>query len=81
MGRIHVKVKDQKCEQCSFASFSKQSLSNHVKAGHLQEKEEVGNICDLKTFLKTELDRHIAAVHIAVKSVHSVNLSQHLQNT
>ena len=60
---VHEKVKDYKCQVCSFASFHSYGLKLHIKSVHEKKRDFPCKICSHTSSYAGNLKKHVRAVH------------------
>ena len=61
--KIHLGVKDQKCEKCDYASYSLKRLKKHIRIVHDKIRDYNCELCGKLFSTNTILKQHIKIVH------------------
>ena len=74
ISRVHLKVKDHRCDSCTYSAYSKPELEMHKKSVHLKIKNFVCNGCPKMFSQSRYLRRHQNTVHLRAKNKISGNI-------
>ena len=61
--RIHLKIKDEKCQLCDFSAPTMSEVRKHTKTVHLKMEEYSCEKCDYKSAYSGNIDQHKRAKH------------------
>ena len=63
---VHIRLKGFRCEYCDYATSGKWSLLKHIKAIHVQIKNDHGT-CEFTASEKGQITKHIKDVHDKIR--------------
>ena len=69
MLRVHLEIKDHKCESCGKAFAVKGSLAKHIFRLHEGHRDKKCHSCGKSFFFDADLKKHIRSVHEGIKRV------------